>query len=185
VAAWSDHALVRLQLKDTEGYRQACARLVKAWKSGADRNAAALAAWTCSIAPDSKVDLDKIVEALEKVKPTASTPSAYLALRARGAAHYRYGDFEAAVKHLTEAAELRKQPSPSTWYFLAMAHHRLNNKERAKEWLEKANRWLEQSHNKPAANAQGRLSWDDLPWNERATLELLGREVRGLLRSNK
>jgi tetratricopeptide (TPR) repeat protein len=186
LSAWSDYALVRLQLKDSDGYRKACARLLKKGSDIEDRDALAFIVWTCCIAPDAGANLERVVQALEKAKQKGSSEDRYPYLPALGAGLYRAGKFEAAVKRLDEAMGSRKQPVPSTWFFLAMAHHRLGNKDKAKKWFDKASTWIKQQRQKKGdGNPNNLVSWESLPWKERLMLELLHREARALLKTPK
>jgi tetratricopeptide (TPR) repeat protein len=177
--ASSHGALVHLQLKDPKSYRQACARLLDEWAQGEDPKEAALVAWTCSASPESAVKLGRIIEVLEK-----SNPSDYVSLRALGAALYRSGKSQEAIKTFTKVIESRKQPSPSAWIYLAMTHHQLGQEDDARQWLEKAKNWVATARKQaPEVKQQDKLSWHNLPWNERLTLELSLREAEDLLNS--
>jgi hypothetical protein len=44
--------------------------------------------------------------------------------------------------------ELRSGGDSSDWFFLAMAHWQLGNKEQARQWYEQACKWMDK--NKPA-----------------------------------
>jgi tetratricopeptide (TPR) repeat protein len=182
--AWSDYALVRLQLKDLPGYREACARLMKAIDGPEKPNLENLAmiAWVCSVDPESEVNLGPLIQALEKQKADPSSPQYYPYLRALGSALYRAGKPQEAVKRLQDATVSRKTPTPAAWIFLAMAHHELGQKNEAKQWLAKARSWLEEQGKKdPEANQNGPLS--NLPWSERLTLERTFREADNLLKN--
>jgi hypothetical protein len=101
---------------------------------------------------------------------------------------YRAGRFEEAVTRLTEAAELTCHPYRTnvqhTWYFLAMAHHRLGHADEARRWLDKGLRGTEEALKSPgetpgkSGNAAGVLSPN---WNRRLTLQLLRREAEQLI----
>src|SRR5262249_22947469 len=71
-----------------------------------------------------------------------------------GAALYRAGRFEEAVTRLTEATELSCHPYRtnmlSTWFYLAMAHHRLGHVEEARRWLDQAVQGTQQALKSPA-----------------------------------
>ncbi len=54
-----------------------------------------------------------------------------------GIVYYRRGEFEKALKPLTEFHEAGFL-EPSNWLFLAMTHHQLGNSEEAKQWYAKA-----------------------------------------------
>jgi tetratricopeptide (TPR) repeat protein len=173
-------ALVQMQLKDPKGYREACARLLDKWAEGKDSKEAARVAWTCSVAPESGAKLGPIIEVLEK-----SDGKDYVSLRALGAAQYRSGKAQEAIKTFLKALDSRKQPSPSAWIFLAMAHHQLGQKDDARQWLEKAQKWVAAASKEDReAKQPDKLSLKSLPWNERLTLELTLREAEELLRNS-
>jgi tetratricopeptide (TPR) repeat protein len=141
-----------------------------------------MAAWACALSAKPPADLTPLVGLLHEAPD--GEPSKYLCARALGAVLYRQGRFEEAVKQLEAAGKLRPQPSPSVWLFLAMAHQRAGRPEQAKEWLAKAEGWIEAAHK---AVPNGGVTWDRLPWYERVALELLQREAVGHVRpgSNK
>ncbi|HUE72043.1 MAG TPA: protein kinase [Pirellulaceae bacterium] len=70
-----------------------------------------------------------------------------------GVAHYRAGDWKAAINSLEKSMELVSgRPEVSTaesfnTFFLAMAHWQLGEKDKAREWYDKAVAWMEK--NKP------------------------------------
>src|SRR5690606_39701050 len=63
--------------------------------------------------------------------------------RTLGAAHLRRNDPASAISALEKANECAGGGSPWEWYFLAMAHWQLGNKEEALTWFERANEHLE------------------------------------------
>jgi tetratricopeptide (TPR) repeat protein len=60
-------------------------------------------------------------------------------LNTLGAALYRAGRYDEAIRRLEEAIQARPggQGIPSDWLLLAMAHHRLGHRELARRWLER------------------------------------------------
>ena len=62
-----------------------------------------------------------------------------------GVAHYRAGDWKAAVSAFDKSMELRKGGDAFDWFFLALAHHKLGHAEEAKKWYDKAVGWLEKN----------------------------------------
>jgi serine/threonine protein kinase/Flp pilus assembly protein TadD len=62
-----------------------------------------------------------------------------------GTAHYRAGNWKKAVAGLEKSIEVRCGGDPWDWLFLAMAHWKLDQKEQAQEWYEKAVTWVEQN----------------------------------------
>ncbi len=65
-----------------------------------------------------------------------------------GIAHYRAGDWKAAIEALTRSMDLGKGGDPNDWLFLAMAHWRLGDKAQALSWYEKAAFWLDKNQPK-------------------------------------
>jgi eukaryotic-like serine/threonine-protein kinase len=67
----------------------------------------------------------------------------------RGGAHYRAGDWKAAIKSLENSMRLLpdKQESSNT-FFLAMAHWQLGEKDKARVWYDKAVGWMEKNQPK-------------------------------------
>ncbi len=65
-----------------------------------------------------------------------------------------------------------------SWFFLAMAHHRLEHRSEAEEWFDNAMRWTNDEI--PELDQDGRVSWP-VSWATRATVRLLHDEARALL----
>ena len=65
-----------------------------------------------------------------------------------GVAHYRAGDWKAAIEALTKSMELGKGGDGSDWFFLAMAHWQLGDKPQARSWYDKAVPWMEKNQPK-------------------------------------
>jgi len=210
IEAPEDLALVCLARHDAEGYRKTCNTLL-GWlaqqgavrtvtsfdysglgpvrtitQQGSEPSARPLApvaagiAWVCSVAPEAPSD-QRILSAAEEAVKFNDKEYAYA--RSLGAALYRSSRYEEAAKELTRALTLRKQSSPAVWLLLAMAHQKCGRGDMAKQWLDKANAWIEQAHKpKPEGAAEkNEPSWDDLPWTERAALELLQAEAEKLV----
>jgi tetratricopeptide (TPR) repeat protein/serine/threonine protein kinase len=67
-------------------------------------------------------------------------------LNTLGIAEYRAGNWQAAVEALTKSVSLRDAGvEASDWFFLAMAHWRLGNKDEARRWYEIAVNWMDAS----------------------------------------
>ena len=60
-----------------------------------------------------------------------------------GAAQYRAGDSKAAIAALEESMKRRKGGDSGDWFFLAMAHWQLGEKDKAREWYERAVQWMD------------------------------------------
>jgi serine/threonine protein kinase len=60
-----------------------------------------------------------------------------------GVALYRNGDNKAAVAELGTAMNLRAGGDSLDWFFLAMAHWRLGNRDEARTWFDRAVQWMD------------------------------------------
>jgi serine/threonine protein kinase len=72
-----------------------------------------------------------------------------------GIAQYRAQEWRAAVASLEKSMQLRKGGDASDWFFLAMAHWRSGAKDKAREWYDRAVRWVEK--NRPKDEELGRF----------------------------
>jgi serine/threonine protein kinase/tetratricopeptide (TPR) repeat protein len=70
-----------------------------------------------------------------------------------GMAHYRAGNYPAALAALEKASQLRSESDRCSFFFLAMTHWQLGHKEEAIRWYERAVRELEDDHLAKAASA--------------------------------
>jgi tetratricopeptide (TPR) repeat protein len=74
------------------------------------------------------------------------SPAGWSFWRTLGVAHYRSGDFEAAVEVLEKAAQLpREQEAIAEFFFLAMAHWQLGDRDQARQWYDRAAEWMAQN----------------------------------------
>jgi Tfp pilus assembly protein PilF len=111
-----------------------------------------------------------LVELAEKA--VASQPDRAEYLGTLGAALYRGGRYNDAVKRLDEAVRHEGLGgSVRTQLFLAMAHHRLVHADKAKDWLQKASLQIEKG---PPSS-----------WREKLRRKLLRREAEDLLNHSK
>jgi serine/threonine protein kinase/WD40 repeat protein/Tfp pilus assembly protein PilF len=62
-----------------------------------------------------------------------------------GVAHYRAGHIQEAIVELTKSMDERAGGDAFDWFFLAMAHRRLGEKEKAAEWFGKAVEWMDKN----------------------------------------
>jgi non-specific serine/threonine protein kinase/serine/threonine-protein kinase len=65
--------------------------------------------------------------------------------RALGIAHYRCADLQASIAALGESMKLQDGGDSRDWFFLAMAHWKLGDKEQARRWYDKAVAWMEKN----------------------------------------
>jgi WD40 repeat protein/serine/threonine protein kinase/tetratricopeptide (TPR) repeat protein len=176
--AWYSRAMLYLRDGNQGGYRQICADMLERFGEAA--------AWTCSLTRRYGADPARIVRLAETLLAKSSRDHWHV--NQLGAALYRAGRFEEAVQRLTEANELTCHPYYTnrlhTWFFLAMAHHRLGHADEARRWLDKGIQGTEEALKSPAArvgkaeNANGLIPPN---WNRRLTLQLLRREAEQLI----
>jgi len=86
-------------------------------------------------------DPDKAVELAKKAVQLAPKDGNYWSTL--GVAHYRAGDWKAAVVALDKAMELRQGGDAYDGLFMAMAHRRLGNREVARKWFDWAIKSIE------------------------------------------
>src|SRR5262249_20209522 len=65
-----------------------------------------------------------------------------------GAAQYRAGGWKEAVAALEKSMELSNGGDSFDWFFLAMAHWQLGEKDRAREWYNQAVQWMDKNQPK-------------------------------------
>jgi serine/threonine protein kinase/tetratricopeptide (TPR) repeat protein len=94
-------------------------------------------AWLLATCPNAKFREPGRAEELAKkaVELAPKQGNYWLTL---SAAHYRARDWKATVEALNKSMELRKGGDSFEWFFLAMAHYRLGDKEKARHWYDRA-----------------------------------------------
>jgi tetratricopeptide (TPR) repeat protein len=101
-------------------------------------------AWVLATCPDAKLrDPDRAVELAKKAVLLA--PKAGMYWNTLGAAHYRAGDWEAAVAALDKAVELHQGVDPVDQLFLAMAYRKLGKDDESRVAYNQALQWLERN----------------------------------------
>ena len=60
-----------------------------------------------------------------------------------GVARYRNGNWKSAIEALMKSAQLRNGGDSFDFFFLAMAHWKLNEKEKARAWYDQAVAWMD------------------------------------------
>ena len=122
------------------------------------------------LTPDAVADHEALVRLAEPAlasQPGVGRERSDL-LNTLGAALYRAGRFEEAVRHLDEGIQARGDGGdPRGFAFLALAHHRMGHRDEAKRWLDKLAAY------QPKAGAD--FSWDDVE------ILILRREAESLI----
>jgi WD40 repeat protein/tRNA A-37 threonylcarbamoyl transferase component Bud32 len=177
---WADHTRLRCYLGDTGGYRKACATCLERFGTTEDKRKTALAAGICLLAPNAVADPARLVQIAEAL--AARDPGDRSALSRLGAALYRAGRQEEAVRRLDEAVKSPGQ-GRTVWasLFLAMAHHALGHLDEARRALDRAVRELEPG---PGTEPREVDAGSRVTWNERIELTLVRREAEALLNTS-
>ncbi len=138
---WSARRLEILSLcaaGDRDGARRAIADLIDQFGETTSPAWANLVVWWCCVAPDGADDPKAPVRLAEiAVQGTTGTEKANV-VNTLGAALYRAGRFDEAIRRLEEAIRLRGGARVrEDCAFLAMAHFRLGHRDLARRWLDR------------------------------------------------
>ena len=87
-----------------------------------------------------------------------------------GVAHYRAGEWKAAVMALEKSMELRKGGDANDWFFLAMAHLKQDQKAEARKWYDRAVAWMDKNEETLKKDRHG---WEELSRFRTEATELL------------
>jgi serine/threonine protein kinase len=99
-------------------------------------------AWFLANCPDRDVADAKEAVALAK-QLVEREPRMGAFWNTLGVAYYRAGDWHAAIEALKKSMALRLGGDGYDWFFLAMAHWQLGEKERARQWYQRAVKSME------------------------------------------
>jgi serine/threonine protein kinase/tetratricopeptide (TPR) repeat protein len=78
-------------------------------------------------------------------KAVELAPSSGTIWNTLGVVQYRNGDWAGAIKALMKATQLGKGGNSLDFFFLAMAHWKLNEKEKARAWYDRAVAWMDKN----------------------------------------
>jgi WD40 repeat protein/serine/threonine protein kinase/tetratricopeptide (TPR) repeat protein len=128
-----------MEVGDLQGYRSAAGKLLAQFSKTSDPNSLNAVAWYCTYAPDAVADLTVPVLMAEKALAGYPPDKKRFALNTLGAALYRAGRIDEAIARLDESVRASGGAGyPQDWAFLAMAHYKKGNADKARSWLEKA-----------------------------------------------
>jgi tetratricopeptide (TPR) repeat protein len=99
-------------------------------------------AWTLAAAPSFPElrDAPRAVELAEKAVELA--PEVWDYWNTLGAARYRAGSWKAAIAALEQSMALGGGGNSIDWFFLAMARWQMGEREEARQWYDRAVRWM-------------------------------------------
>jgi tetratricopeptide (TPR) repeat protein/serine/threonine protein kinase len=101
-------------------------------------------AWLLATCPDAKIrDPGRAVVLAQKA--IELDPRAKNNLNTLGAAHFRAGNWKAAITALEKSMEVRGGGDSFDWFFLAMARWQLGERDTAREWYDRAVQWMDKN----------------------------------------
>ncbi len=181
---WFQYAVLQLQLGDVEGYRKLCDRMRERFGSSKTMEDIALLAHTGVLAPGAFGDMSLVRQLAEQRLTLTPLPSVhhFWSIHVLGLAYYRAGQHAEAVDLLEKG--LKDQAdwdyNVLNWLVLALAEQRLCHADMAKEYLDKADNWIDQKI-KAAPNASGRFALPNWAWRDWLLVQLLRREAGSLI----
>jgi tetratricopeptide (TPR) repeat protein len=126
----------------SEQFRQTKDKYAHAVELGTDIRACGDYAWFLATCPDVTLrDKGKAV-VLAQVAATTNKDRA-AAWTTLGVTHYQAGSWSEAVQAFERSLTLKDQNENDDFFFLAMAHWQLGNKEQARHWYDKTAQWME------------------------------------------
>ena len=101
-------------------------------------------AWLLATCPDNRArDPGRALEWARKA--VELQPNEGNCRNTLGVAHYRAGAWNDAIAALTKSNELSHGGDSFDWFFLAMGHWKLDQKEQARKWYDQAVQWMEKN----------------------------------------
>jgi serine/threonine protein kinase len=187
-AVWFEDAYLRLKLVDTEGYQQLCRRMLEHYAHSKDVNDIIFLAHTCVLAPlrlDDAAQVQQLAE--QRMSLTADNPVHRVwSVHVLGLAWYRCGRSDKAVECLVKGLDEHPdwEHNVLNWLVLAMAHHRLEHKQEARQWLDKARQWIEEKNRSrdPEDRSFTPAGW---AWRDWLGVQMLHQEAEALLEEER
>ena len=163
VDIWHEAAMAQLAAGKTNSYARICSRLWDQLGEDVNLEVTQIAGYAAMVAPIADAEF-----------PVAEVEASATGGPAHGAALYRSGKWEEAVRMFEQATATPFRQS-CCWLFLAMAHDRLGHAEPSRQFLDKAVKWFEEAEKDQKTNPS---------WSERVEFQTLRREAEGLLNVN-
>jgi tetratricopeptide (TPR) repeat protein len=171
---WHFRAVAHLRAGEVRAYEQVCAAMVDRSEKTEDPKAAYHVVYSCVLRDGAIRDMARLVP-LARV----AAPYYYARPRVLGAALYRVGKYDEAVRYFETAAKTYP-PRAGDWCFLAMAHHRLSHADEARRCLAEAARWIDEANRAELDDlTRTQPNWGE--WHEPVVSQLLLREAEELL----
>jgi tetratricopeptide (TPR) repeat protein len=183
---WFFNACLDVRCADNEAYRKRSKRMYDRFGHSKNFGDIAVLAHVWSLAAQANGDSSHVRELaqlrVELADLTNRDDPAYRALSRHvlGLAYFRIGEYDKAIALLDEFLQTKHHSwqDASDFLVLAMAHYRLSHVAKARQWLAKAARQIDQEAKlapKGGSTPPGRLWWEWL------CLQMLRREAEALL----
>jgi tetratricopeptide (TPR) repeat protein len=131
-----DWSLFPVELFALLGFHRQVSATLSKYRGTTDAFKANEIAWYCALSPGTPEDREAALRLAKLAVERFSIKQKHLALNTLGAALYRAGRFEEAIRRLEKGIKARNGVAePTDWPFLAMAHHRLGHRKKALSWL--------------------------------------------------
>jgi tetratricopeptide (TPR) repeat protein len=150
--AMLEYASLRLLNADAAGYKQLCGRLVEQFGDTTESVIGLNLSRVCTLAPGALADPERPI-----AWARLWTHNHAWSIHALGAAQYRAGRFDEAVRCFRESQRLKPG-----WVgqcmndpFLALAHARLGQIDEARSWMDRTDRWLGDADHELAGERPG------------------------------
>jgi serine/threonine protein kinase/uncharacterized protein HemY len=181
---WYWHAILSSSVGDREGYHQACRRMRASFRGTTNGTFARDLVRASVLAPDADADLDQLVELAHGI--AVCEPGDACLLYVLGIAHYRAGQYEAALRWLRQS--MAAGPGWAAWRInypiLAMVHQRLGQAEQARKALNEAaetiDKWTRERYQSGAGWYLGAETVWPVPWWDWLECQLYFREAKVL-----
>ncbi len=177
---WFEHAYLRLQVGDHEGYRKLCRRMCERYDQSNKQWGSILVAHTCVLAPGALDDPSQVVVLAEQ-RLARTGPKDRWSLQVAGLAYYRASKYEQAATILTQAVKDHPDFPHNliNWLILSMTHQQMNHPLEARQWLAKAVRRIDELQ-PPKGSRFAPHGWE---WYDWLGAQLLRREAELLVMS--
>jgi tetratricopeptide (TPR) repeat protein len=176
---WFRDAPLRLQVGDVEGYRRDCREMLTRFQSRANHYVADFTAKTCFLLPDSVPDLEPALKLARRSLAGTEKDIAYRwFLVCKALAEYRAGQFDAAVKAVSDVAPVPEGSvlDATSYIILALAQIRQGHPAEAGQTLARA-RGI-RDRNWPQFDRGQRF---DDAWDDWLRCDILQREAESLI----
>jgi tetratricopeptide (TPR) repeat protein len=135
---YAHRARLYLRTGDVVGYRRVCQRMLEILGNDDSYETQNTVTWICSLSA-SAIPNDTLLQHAERARAKAPHSQRSNVLNTLGAALFRAGRAEEAVKRLNEAIDSQGQGGTvEDWLFLALAHQSLGQSNKAREWYSRA-----------------------------------------------